>query len=52
MTRNLIGASCFVFLCSCGNAITGNLGGSWYVKPGISAFDDTRFTVVNSTLGP
>jgi len=31
--------------------ISGNIGGSWYVKPGISAFDDTKFTIVNSTLG-
>jgi len=32
--------------------ISGNLGGSWYLRPGISAFTDTKLSVVNSTLEP
>lgn len=30
--------------------ISGNTGGSWYPKPGISMFDDTKLSIVNSTL--
>jgi hypothetical protein len=32
------------------STIRENIGGSWYVKPGISMHDDTRCDVINSTL--
>ncbi|MDB5050588.1 MAG: hypothetical protein JWO30_3659 [Fibrobacteres bacterium] len=32
------------------SVIRGNLGGSWYALPGISMHEDTRKSVVNSTL--
>ena len=37
--------------CRYGATITNNLGGSWYTQyPQISAHDDTRITVTNSTI--
>jgi hypothetical protein len=32
------------------SVIRNNIGGSWYVLPGISMFDDTKRTIVNSTI--
>jgi hypothetical protein len=32
------------------SVIRNNIGGSWFVLPGISMFDDTKRTIVNSTI--